>query len=72
MEGVQSDELLSTGIKLCQSGSVVLECKGSEGLAPIAFPALLAPCGLMRPMVGRAEKQSILHELKQKGLMDGD
>ena len=65
-EGVDADPTLKAALSGCTPGSVVLECHVADGGAPLAFSALFAPSGLLRPMVSKAERQSLVHELERR------
>ena len=65
-EAVDADAALKAALAGCTPGSVVLECHVDDGGPPLAFSALYAPSGILRPMVSKAERQSLLHELERR------
>ncbi|KAL1526126.1 hypothetical protein AB1Y20_014854 [Prymnesium parvum] len=58
-----AEECLGAALAACAAGSVVLECAAPR----LALAAFLAPSGLLRPMVGKAERQALLLELEGAG-----
>ena len=54
----------------CAAGSIVLVCAPpvhDEATPHLALAAMLAPSGLVRPMVAKPEKAALLVQLEQGG-----